>query len=133
MSPLIACVGAVIHDEQGRLLVIRRGHAPAAGRWSLPGGHVEVGESDEQAVVREVAEETGLTVVVESFVGSVRVRADSGSIFVVNDYVARVTAGVVRAGDDARDARWVSATQLHDLVTTDGLIAALTAWNVLPD
>ena len=56
----IPCVGAIIKDPAGRLLLIKRGHAPQAGRWSLPGGRVEPGESDEQAVIREIREETGL-------------------------------------------------------------------------
>ena len=57
-------MGAVIKDGAGRLLLIKRGHEPEAGRWSLPGGRIEPGESDEQALVREIGEETGLTVTV---------------------------------------------------------------------
>ena len=56
------CVGAVVVDAAGRLLLIRRGHAPSAGLWSVPGGRVEAGESLTEAVVREVREETGLTI-----------------------------------------------------------------------
>ena len=59
----IPCVGAVIKDETGRLLLIRRGHEPGAGLWSIPGGRIEPGESDLAALVREVREETGLDVV----------------------------------------------------------------------
>ena len=58
----IPCVGAIIRDPAGRLLLIKRGHDPEAGRWSLPGGRVEPGESDAQALVREMREETGLIV-----------------------------------------------------------------------
>ncbi len=58
----VPCVGAIITDPAGRLLLIKRGHEPEAGRWSVPGGRIEPGESDEQALVREVREETGLTV-----------------------------------------------------------------------
>ena len=60
--PLVPCVGAVVHDAAGRLLLVRRGRDPHRGRWSLPGGRVEAGESPEQAIEREVREETGLTV-----------------------------------------------------------------------
>jgi 8-oxo-dGTP diphosphatase len=53
--PEVPCVGAVVHDGQGRLLLVRRGHAPSAGLWSVPGGRVEAGESEVEAVVRELA------------------------------------------------------------------------------
>ncbi|MBA2553039.1 MAG: NUDIX domain-containing protein, partial [Geodermatophilaceae bacterium] len=56
----IPCVGAIVYDEAGRLLLIRRGQPPHAGSWSLPGGRIEAGETPRQAVVREAAEETGL-------------------------------------------------------------------------
>src|ERR1700721_828235 len=58
----IPCVGAVIKDGQGRLLLIKRGHEPGAGLWSLPGGRIEAGETDAEALVREMLEETGLQV-----------------------------------------------------------------------
>jgi ADP-ribose pyrophosphatase YjhB (NUDIX family) len=60
--PVVACVGAVVHDTAGRLLLIRRGQEPSRGLWSLPGGRVEPGETVAAAVVREVREETGLEV-----------------------------------------------------------------------
>ena len=68
-APRIPCVGAIIKDPGGRLLLIKRGHAPQAGRWSLPGGRVEPGESDQQAVIREIREETGLQVQCDQLVG----------------------------------------------------------------
>src|SRR5260370_18836090 len=58
----IPCVGAILTDG-GRILLIRRGHEPEKGRWSLPGGRIEPGETDQQALVREVREETGLEVI----------------------------------------------------------------------
>ena len=67
----VRCVGAIVHDAGGRLLVIRRGRPPGAGRWSLPGGRVEPGESDAEAVVRELLEETGLRVETGSLIGRV--------------------------------------------------------------
>ena len=65
------CVGGIVHDVAGRLLVIRRGHEPGRGLWSLPGGRVEPGETDAQAVVREMREETGLDVRPGPLVGTV--------------------------------------------------------------
>src|SRR5215468_9537567 len=67
----VDCVGALVYDEQHRLLVVRRAHEPGRGLWSIPGGRVEPGEDDPAAVIREVAEETGLTVEVGAMVGEV--------------------------------------------------------------
>src|ERR1700683_4891473 len=105
--PAIPCVGAIITDAAGRLLLIRRGHEPGLGLWSVPGGRVETGETDEQAVVREVMEETGLEVGVGRLVGAVRRPAPGGAVFDIRDYAATVTGGTLAAGDDADEARWV--------------------------
>ena len=65
-NPLVPCVGALAYDAEGRLLLIRRRNEPGRGLWSVPGGRVEPGESDAEAVVREMAEETGLVHAVTS-------------------------------------------------------------------
>ena len=69
---VIPCVGAVITDATGRLLLIKRGHAPGAGLWSLPGGRIERGETDAEALVREILEETGLRIEPGALIGVVR-------------------------------------------------------------
>ena len=69
---VIPCVGAVIKDGQGRLLLIKRGHEPGAGLWSLPGGRIEPGETDAEALVREIREETGLMIEAGQLIGTVR-------------------------------------------------------------
>jgi ADP-ribose pyrophosphatase YjhB (NUDIX family) len=128
---VVPCVGAIVTDAAGRLLLIRRGHEPGKGLWSLPGGRVEPGETDEQAVVREVSEETGLVVRPARLVGSVRRAAPGGRVFDIRDYAATVTGGALAAGDDADDARWVGQSDLGRLPLTDGLAAVLAEWGVL--
>jgi 8-oxo-dGTP diphosphatase len=132
---VIRCVGAVVHDAAGRLLLVRRANDPGRGLWSLPGGRVEPGESDATAVVRELREETGLEVRAGSFVGSVS-RPAPGGVFVIFDYAAAVVGGQLRAGDDASDAAWFDAAAFtrHE---ADGLLVAqlaetLVGWSALP-
>ena len=128
---VIPCVGAVIKDGRGRLLLIKRGHAPGAGLWSLPGGRIEPGETDAEALVREMCEETGLAIEAGQLIGTVRRPAQDGGILDIRDYAATVTGGTLRAGDDAADARWVAASDLTSLPITEGLVEALTSWGVL--
>jgi 8-oxo-dGTP diphosphatase len=154
---LIRCVGAVVHDDHGRLLLIRRATDPGRGRWSLPGGRVEQGESDAQALRRELLEEVGLPVLVGDLVGSVRRPAPDGAVYVIFDYRCAVapstpdhgsdrwnSAGApdrtdgsdigppLRPGDDAADARWVSSAEYAGLPVVDGLTETLAEWSVLP-
>lgn len=126
------CVGALIHDDSHRLLLIRRVNAPAAECWSLPGGRVEAGESDAEALVREVREETALRVSVGMRIGTVAVPGPAGLLYDVRDYACAVVAGTLRAGDDTSDARWVTRGELANLTTSPGLINALQAWGMLP-
>jgi 8-oxo-dGTP diphosphatase len=130
----IPCVGGIVRDGD-RLLLVRRGRAPARGTWSVPGGRVEAGESDAEATAREVLEETGLAVEVGDLAGSVERDAPGGGVYVIRDYRCRpardadVTA--VRAGDDADDAGWFTAAELRALDTAPGLVEALESWGVL--
>jgi 8-oxo-dGTP diphosphatase len=130
----IPCVGAIIHDDEGRLVVVRRGRQPNVGLWSIPGGRVEAGESDHDAVRREVREETGLQVDVLRSAGSVVLAAPAAADrYLVTDYLAVVTRGTstdLRAGDDAAEARWVSESALLDMEVTPGLVRALRQWGV---
>ncbi len=128
----IPCVGAVIKDAGGRLLLIRRGHEPGAGLWSLPGGRVEPGETDQQAVTREVREETNLTVECRGLLGRAELPGAGGTVIDVSDYLAVVTGGELAAGDDATDARWVAAADLERLPLTSGLAGYLAAWGAYP-
>ncbi|TML87854.1 MAG: NUDIX domain-containing protein [Actinobacteria bacterium] len=119
------CVGAVAVDDD-RLLLVRRGHGPAAGEWSVPGGRVEPGETLIEAVVRELWEETGLEGVCDRFVGWVE-RIDDENHFVILDFAVTVLdpAAVPVAGDDAAEAAWVPLTELGDYRVVDGLVEFL--------
>ncbi|MGH3935189.1 MAG: NUDIX hydrolase [Pseudonocardiaceae bacterium] len=127
----IRCVGAVVLDGAGRVLLVRRTNEPGQGRWSVPGGRVEAGETDHYAVIREVAEETGLQVTVVHRVGQVQRRAPGGAIFDIHDYLCQATGGTLRAGDDADDARWFDPEALATLPIVDGLLDALASWGCL--
>jgi 8-oxo-dGTP diphosphatase len=117
-----------------------RGHEPGAGLWSIPGGRIEPGETDAEALVREMREETGLAVEAGPLLGSVRRPAQDGpaaasgresTVLDIRDYAATVTGGTLCPGDDAAEARWVAVSELPSLPITDGLVEALTSWGVL--
>ena len=111
--------------------MIRRGHEPGAGLWSIPGGRIEPDETDTEALVREMLEETGLAVEVGPLLGSVRRPGPNGDVIDIRDYAASIIGGTLRPGDDAADARWVAVRDLDSLEITEGLIEALSSWGVL--
>jgi 8-oxo-dGTP diphosphatase len=133
----VPCVGAVVRDEAGRLLMILRGHDPGKGLWSIPGGRIEPGETPEHAVIREVREETGLRVSCGPLLGSAELAGLGGAVVDIRDYRAFLVPGsatVPHAGDDAADVRWVSASEAAAMdergEVTTGLLAALRAWTL---
>ncbi len=122
--------------DKGALLLIKRDREPAKGKWSLPGGRVEAGESLREALVREVREETGIDVDVDGLIGVAEriVRDDGGAIeyhYVILDYVCNARSTELKAGDDAADARWVPVGELPDLPLTAGLLEFLSDRGVL--
>jgi 8-oxo-dGTP diphosphatase len=138
----IAGVGAVIVAEDAgapRVLLIRRGQEPLKGEWSLPGGAVELGETLEEAIRREVLEETGLAVepleVVEAF--DRIARDDAGRVryhYVLVDFLCRVRGGAdvacpVTCATDALEARWASADEL-DVLTPLTVKVIEKAWQM---
>lgn len=124
-SYVIAASAVIIDQHTGCVLLIRRGHEPAKGLWSLPGGGVEATETPAQAVVREVAEETGLVVEVGSELWSVTVPLAPGRDYLIHGFRATITGGVLTPGDDAEDAAWVSPDEFSSLSTTPRLAELL--------
>jgi 8-oxo-dGTP diphosphatase len=127
-------VGALALRD-GEILLVRRGHGPAAGEWSVPGGRVRFGEELHEAVVREVEEETGLEAVVERFVGWVE-RIGRGSDpyhFVILDFLVDVLdpRREPRPGDDAAEVAWVGLDHLDGLQLVDGLLEFLIDHQIL--
>jgi ADP-ribose pyrophosphatase YjhB (NUDIX family) len=109
-------VGAVVLDRRERVLLVRRARPPSAGSWSLPGGHVEPGESLEAAVVRELREETALAVRVVCPLGVVTVKRE-GFAYEIHEHLAFPLDddATPRAGDDAAEVRWADARELASL------------------
>jgi 8-oxo-dGTP diphosphatase len=117
-TPLVG-VGAII-IERDRVALVKRGHAPLQGKWSIPGGVLEVGETLRKAVVREALEETGLTVEPGELLGVFeRVVPDElGKMryhYVLIDFLCRTNAGELLAGDDAEEVAWFRREELAAL------------------
>jgi mutator protein MutT len=115
------CVGAVV-VEGDQLLLIRRGHGPAAGEWSVPGGRVETGETVAEAVVRELYEETGLEGACGSLLGWVE-HIDDDHHFVILDFTVTLLdpEATPIAGDDAAEVAWVLLSDVAEQRLVDGL------------
>jgi 8-oxo-dGTP diphosphatase len=124
------CVGAVAVDDE-HLLLVRRGHGPAAGEWSVPGGRVEAGETLAEAVVRELAEETGVEGVCGPLIGWVERMGDDHH-FVILDFAVTVLERTDPvAGDDATEAAWVPLDQVAEMRLVDGLAEFLHEHGIL--
>ena len=122
-------VGAVIVDE-GKVLLVKRKYEPLKGQWSLPGGMVEIGETLEAALAREMLEETGLRVdvgpVIEVFD---RIMRDEDRRvryhFVLIDYLCRPASGSLQAGSDVEEAIWANPSALGDYALTEKAMSVI--------
>jgi ADP-ribose pyrophosphatase YjhB (NUDIX family) len=128
--PYLAVSAAIIRD--GRVLVARRAHGPALGVWTMPGGVVEAGETLIEALMREIDEETGLTIEPVALAGyrEVLVRDDDRRVsrhFVVLCFASRWIAGEPKLNDELADARWLRPDELAGLKTTEGLAEIVAA------
>ncbi len=120
--PQIAASAAVFRD--GKVLIAKRGAPPHL--WSLPGGRVEMGESLEQAALREVMEETGVSAEIAGFAGHSQMflRDETGTLthhFIIAAFAARWTSGEATPGPEAAEVAWVEPSSVAQYETTQGL------------
>jgi 8-oxo-dGTP diphosphatase len=128
--PYLAVSAAIFRN--GKVLIVRRARPPAHGLYTLPGGGVELGETLEEAVVREVREETALEVAPVALAGyrQAIARDDAGRIvrhFVILPFAARWIAGEISLNEELAQALWLAPAELAGLTTTEGLAQIVTA------
>jgi 8-oxo-dGTP diphosphatase len=128
--PFLAVSAAIVRE--GRILLVRRARSPGRGLFSLPGGVVEAGETLNEAVAREVREETGLTVDPVMLAGhrEAIVRDADGRVrrhFVILAFACRWVAGEAGPSDEVAEARWLLPEEVGSLETTEGLADIIAA------
>jgi acetyl-CoA carboxylase carboxyl transferase subunit beta len=117
--PKEAVSALIFHGD--KVLLIQRGHEPAMGKWSLPGGGVEPGETYEQALIREVREETGLSVSIHDEVFHQEIALSATQSYDLRTFIATYRGGDIQAGDDAAEATWIPIDEISALETTPRL------------
>jgi 8-oxo-dGTP diphosphatase len=128
--PYLAVSAAIFRD--GQVLIVRRARPPAHGLYTLPGGGVELGETLEGAIMREVREETGLEIAPLALVGFLEAiaRDAAGRVerhFVILPFAARWVGGEIALSEELAEAHWRKPDELADLKTTEGLAAIVAA------
>lgn len=128
-------VGVAVLNDAGELLLVRRGAGAAAGKWAVPGGKVELGETLVEAARREVLEETNLDVEIGRpvWVGESIGPGDPPAWhFTLVDFVGRRIGGSLRAGDDAAEAVWVHLDRVTSFDVVPTMPALVDALRALP-
>ncbi|MFT0763277.1 YbaK/EbsC family protein [Actinomyces sp. F1_1611] len=128
----ISAASVLLTDSEGRVLLVQRGHHPQQGRWSLPGGSAEPGETSAEAARREAREETGFEVEVGREVVTATMADGPARQYDVHCFAARVVGGQLKPGDDAVAAHWVRPEDLAQYELTTGLIESLRTAGYLP-
>ena len=128
--PILAVSAAIIRGDD--VLIVRRAHPSANGLYTLPGGRVEWGEPLTDALIREVAEETGLSIAPVALAGYREVldRDPQGRVerhFVILAFAARLTGGELRLNEELSEAHWLNPAALDGLETTEGLAEIVAA------
>jgi 8-oxo-dGTP diphosphatase len=128
--PYLAVSAAIFRD--GKVLIVRRARPPAHGLYTLPGGGVELGETLEQAVIREVREETALEIEPIELAGFRQAIARDGEgrierHFVVLPFAARFISGEISLNEELAEAHWLDPADLGSLKTTEGLAQIVAA------
>jgi 8-oxo-dGTP diphosphatase len=124
-SPRVGVGAVILHED--KVLLVRRGKSPSFGKWTLPGGLVELGETTTEAIAREIVEECGIKIRIVDVAGVITrvVRDDDDRIryhYVLVDYLAYPDSMDVVAGSDAAEAQWFEIERLTELDTTPGLL-----------
>ena len=121
---ILAVSAAIIRD--GCVFIARRARGPALGVWTMPGGMVEAGETLSEALIREILEETSMTIVPVALAGhrEVVVRDSEGRVsrhFVILCFASRWVSGETKLNDELDDSKWARPAELKELKTTEGL------------
>ena len=122
--PMVGVGAVVVRD--GKLLMVKRSKEPSKGKWSIPGGGVELGETLDEAVVRETSEECSIKIEVEKLLDATQniLRDKNGSVkyhFVIIDFAGKYISGEAKAQSDAGECRWVPLKEITTLDVTSTL------------